>query len=97
MFYKASQFDYNPIDKSSVQELSTLGVPPGKSVMGQMPSGLTGVVLLFSGDIPVEYVFTEADYDASGEDIAGWRFNIAKHSALQHPTLRGARVLIIND
>jgi hypothetical protein len=65
--------------------------------MGKMPSGLTGVVLLLADGSPVEYVFTEADYDASGEDIAGWRFNIAKHSVLQHPILKGARVLIIND
>lgn len=93
MRYKAEQFGYDPRSKVYSQEISTL---QSGSAYGVLPSGAHGIILQDS-ELTAEFAFTGADYDASGEDIAGWNFAPTMATVRRHPHLAGTHVLIIND
>jgi hypothetical protein len=92
MHYRASQFDLN--GKVYVAEASELNTA---RIMGMLPSGCQGIMLGEPGSWCGEFVFIHYDYDASGEDIAGWNFLPSMETVQKMPTMAGRKVLIIND
>ena len=94
MHYRVEQFDFDPKYRLYSQEASTLQTP---QVYGRLINGTIGITLAHNIGVAAEYVFTHADYDSGGEDIAGWVFSPSMQAVQQHPGLAGTRVLIIND
>jgi hypothetical protein len=84
MRFQATQFHYDPVTKVYAAEASELGIAPG--AMDSRVS-LDGTLFHYYG----------TDHDASGEDIAGWRFKITMSAVQLNPALAGTMVLIIND
>lgn len=82
MSFQNKQFDYNPDTRCYVAEASTLGVSrPGNYI------SIDGYA----------FVFTHADHDAVGEDIAGWRYKPTANSVALNSALAYCTALIIND
>lgn len=82
MSFQAKQFEYSPDTRCYVAEASDLG------------AGLFGHYISIDGYV---FVYTHTDYDASGEDAAGWRYKPTMDSVSRNPALAGSSVLIIND
>jgi len=82
MIFDSTQF----IDQGDVlvQEMSTLGIPPGQSPLQKLTYDDVGIVVQYPTNI-VEFKFI--GLDTSNEDVAGFRF-ISR---------AGKRLLIIND
>jgi hypothetical protein len=80
--FKPAQFEYNPDTRTYIAEASTLGI------------GSPAQYISIDG---YAFMFTHADTDASGEDIAGWRFKPTMNSVSLNSALAGCGVLIIND
>ena len=82
MNFNPAQFEYNPDTRTYIAEASTLGIgAPHKYI------SIDGYAFMFTG----------CDADASGEDIAGWRFKPTMNSVQLNSALAGCGVLIIND
>lgn len=82
MEFNSKQFELNPHTHTYIAEASTLGLP-----LGEVPSEITIVIGQPSLCAKMDFRFKEAEMDASGEDVAGWRYiNNA-----------GTTVLVIND
>lgn len=84
MRFKSQQFQWQAASKTYVAEASELGI-----AVGQLDP-----VVNIDGN---HFVYSGTDRDASGEDIAGWRFKPTQASLFKNPSLEGASVLIIND
>ena len=84
MHFRTEQFMLQPENKSYVAEASELGLAPGS----MSPD-------LYLNDNRFQYYGT--DFDASGEDVMGWRFKPAMSTVQKSPTFAGWTVLIIND
>ena len=93
MHYKVEQFEYNPVTKVYSQEASTLQT---NQVFGVLRSGTHGITIR-QDEWTVEFLFTGADNDHSGEDIAVWNFSPTMDAVRKHPILAGTSVVIFND
>jgi len=93
MRYKTSQF-LDIGNKTYTAEISELNV---SRVMGNLPSGIPGIVLVSPDGLETEFVYTHRDMDASGEDILGWHFVPTMGAVQKVPNFANARLLIIND
>jgi len=84
MHFRTEQFMQQPENKSYVAEASELGLGAGQAVPH-----------LYLNDNLFQYYAT--DYDASGEDIGGWRYKPSMGTLKMSPAFAGWTVLIIND
>lgn len=84
MHFTTEQFQLQEMNKCYVAEASELGLAPG----AMSPD-------LYLNDNRFQYYGT--DMDASGEDVAGWRFKPSMGTLKMSPTFAGWTVLIIND
>lgn len=84
MHFRTEQFQLQTENKSYVAEASELGLGPGTMAPH----------LYLNGNL---FQYHSTDYDASGEDIAGWRFKPAMQTVQKSPVFAGWTVLIIND
>lgn len=84
MHFTTEQFMLQPENKSYVAEASELGLAPGSMAP----------YLFLNGNL---FQYYGTDRDASGEDIAGWRFKPTMRTLQKSPTFAGWTVLIIND
>lgn len=84
MRFNSNQFQWQPETKSYVAEASELG----------LPVGVLDPVLVIDGN---EFQYYGTDHDASGEDVAGWRFKPTMGTVQKNPAMAYTKVLIIND
>jgi hypothetical protein len=85
MHFKSEQFHWQEMSKTYVAEASELGLAPGTHA---------GTTVSING---MDFYYTSTDYDASGEDIAGWRYKPTMATLQKSPVFVNVRVLIIND
>lgn len=84
MKFKSEQFQWQEFSKCFVAEASELGLRPG---------ALPTVVSINDNT----FAFDTTDFDASHEDIAGWRFKPTLATLAKSATFSGVTLLIIND
>ena len=87
MRFLASQFQHQLENKAYVAEASDLriGQPPWNISVG------------LNDSVAFPFTLTHVDYDASGEDIAGWNYKPTMEAVSRNSALAGYKVLIIND
>ena len=85
MHFRTEQFQLQEQNKSYVAEASELGLGPGTHA---------GSVVSLNGN---DFQYYGTDFDASGEDVMGWRYKPTMATLQKSKAFAGWTVLIIND
>jgi len=85
MHFKSEQFQCHVDSKTYVAYASELGLAPGAHA---------GSLVSIDGN---DFQYSSTDYDASHEDVTGWRYKPTWETLNKSNMFLGASVLIIND